>query len=136
MAESFFVEPAINGPITAPAVENSSVRVDSRAGGLHVDSQSIHRSHSLLINPLSNSQAMLRQTSRPGFSSAAVCHFSLYRPRRRWGFAPHLYQPCKNGPAHASLLQEQCLYFCAFPCRLRSAVLSREEVASSSCRPE
>ena len=52
MAESFFVEPAVNGPVAAPAVENSSVRVDARAGGVHVDSQSIHRSHSLFITPI------------------------------------------------------------------------------------
>ena len=53
MAESFFVEPAVNGSIAAPAIENSGVRVDARAGGVHVDPQSIHRSHELFINPLS-----------------------------------------------------------------------------------
>lgn len=82
MAESFFVEPAVDGPIAAPAVENSSVRVDARAGRVHVDSQSIHRSHSLFITPIrlaSNPVNDPNIAARLFFLTEAVCQFSLYQ---------------------------------------------------------
>src|SRR5437016_6148281 len=117
MAESFFVEPAVNGPVAAPAVENSSVRVDARAGGVHVDSQSIHRSHSLFITPikLASNPVNDPNIAAPLFFIRSRVSIQFRSVRQRRGFAPHLYQPCKKGPALASLLQERCLYFCAFP---------------------
>src|SRR5713101_6659745 len=81
MAECFFVEPAVNGPVPAPAVEDSRVRVDARAGGVHVDSQSIHRSHRLFITPIKFASNPVNDPNSAArlCSYGAVCQFSLYQ---------------------------------------------------------
>jgi hypothetical protein len=90
MPKFLFVQPAINRPIAPPAIKGTSVSINTRARGVYVNSQSIHRSHNLFINS-PRLEGFLLPTARDSLPEAH--QFSLSQARRRQELEPHLYQP-------------------------------------------